>query len=342
MEVRKNSMPENGIRQSLNVFDRNVVTAVNESSRLRTEDQELGRTETGAVIDILLHEIRRVCAARPARARELHRITRNFFGHGHLPDEPLEFENFLPADRLFKLNLPKRGRLVHDLDFFILRQVINDDVEHEPVELGFGQRIRSFQFDGVLSGEHVERLLENIRVAFNRHRPFLHGLQQGRLRLGGSPVDFVRENDVCKDRTFDEHARALAGGAVFFDDFGSGNVGRHQVRRELNALEIEMKHLSYGCNQQRLCKTGNAGDDGVAAGQHRYHHLVDDVFLSDDDLPDFVIDFLKFYMKPLDYFEFFLLFNAEFHDYLTFNNNSRAGSYAGAISRAFMTLALAD
>src|SRR5215471_7703716 len=293
MEVRKNSMPENGIRQSLNVFDRNVVTAVNESSRLRTEDQELRRAETGAVIDILLHEIRRVCAAGPARARELDRITHDFLGHGHLPDEPLEFENFLPADRLFKLNLTKHGRLIHDLDFFILRQVINDDVEHEPVELGFQQRIRSFQFDRVLSSEDIEQLLENIRVAFNRHRPFLHSLEQGRLRLGGSPVDFVRENDVCKDRTFDEHARALAGGPVFFDDFGSGDVRRHQVRCELNALEIQMEHLSNSCNEQRLCETGNAGDDGVTAGQHRYHHLVEDVFLSDDDLPDFVIDFFQ-------------------------------------------------
>src|SRR5262249_30021418 len=114
MEVRENSMPENRIRQRLNVFDGNVVTAMNESSRFRAEDQELRRAEMGPVIDILLHEIRRVCAAGPVRARELHRITRDFLGYGLLPDEPLKFENFRPADRLFKLNLTKRGRLVHD------------------------------------------------------------------------------------------------------------------------------------------------------------------------------------------------------------------------------------
>ena len=143
---------------------------------------------------------------------------------------------------------------------------------------------------------------------------FLHGFQQRRLRLRRSTVDFVGKNDVREDRPFDENADALSGRPVFFDDFRSRDVGRHQVRRELNAFEIQMQHLGDGRDQQRLRQTRDAGDDGVAAGQHRDHHLIDDFLLSDDDLANFVIDLFQFRMKPLDDFKFLFLFNAQFHE----------------------------
>ena len=79
---------------------------------------------------------------------------------------------------------------------------------------------------------------------------------------------------------------------VFFDDFRSRNIRRHQVRRELDTFEVQMQDLGDGRDQQCLGQTGHAGDDGVAAGQHRNHHLIDDLFLSDDDFPNFSIDLL--------------------------------------------------
>ena len=65
-------------------------------------------------------------------------------------------------------NLTQRRRLADDLDFFVFGEIVNDDVEHEPVELRFRQRIGSFQFDRVLRGENVKRLFENVCVAFDR------------------------------------------------------------------------------------------------------------------------------------------------------------------------------
>ena len=58
----------------------------------------------------------------------------------------------------------------------------------------------------------------------------------------------------------------------------------HQVRRELDALEIQMQHLRDRRDQQRLGQTGHAGDDRIAAGQQRHHDLFDDFLLTDDDL----------------------------------------------------------
>jgi hypothetical protein len=46
--------------------------------------------------------------------------------------------------------------------------MVDDDVEHEAIELGFGKGVRPFQLDRVLRGEHVERLFELIGAALNR------------------------------------------------------------------------------------------------------------------------------------------------------------------------------
>src|SRR2546426_5476832 len=37
---------------------------------------------------------------------------------------------------------------------------------------------------------------------------------------------------------------------------------RHQVRSELDALEIQVQDLGDRGDQQRFCQAGNAGDDG--------------------------------------------------------------------------------
>ena len=112
------------------------------------------------------------------------------------------------------------------------------------------------------------------------------------MRLRRSSVDFIRQNNVGENRPLHEYANAFPRDPIFFNDFGSRDVRRHQVRRELNALEIEVQHLGDGRDQQRLGQTGHASDDRMPAGQHRDHHLIDDLVLADDDLTNLVIDSL--------------------------------------------------
>ena len=70
--------------------------------------------------------------------------------------------------------------------------MVYHDLEHETVELGFGQRIRALELDGILGGEDVERLLEDVRLALNGHAVLLHRLQQRRLCFRRGPVYLVR------------------------------------------------------------------------------------------------------------------------------------------------------
>ena len=113
--------------------------------------------------------------------------------------------------------------------------MLDDDVEHEAIELRFRQRIGAFELDRVLRREHVERLFELVGAALDRDAVFLHRFEQRRLRLRRRAVDFVGQHDVREDRAGREHHLAAAGGGVFLDDVGAGDVRRHQVGRELDA-----------------------------------------------------------------------------------------------------------
>jgi hypothetical protein len=77
---------------------------------------------------------------------------------------------------------------------------------------------------------------------------FLHGLQQSRLRLGRRTVDFVGHEKLGEDRALDEPERARLAGLVL-ENFRADDVGRHQVRRELDALGVEPEDLSEGIDK---------------------------------------------------------------------------------------------
>jgi hypothetical protein len=78
------------------------------------------------------------------------------------------------------------------------------------------------------------------------------------------------------------HLPAAAG--IFVDDVGAGDVRRHQVGRELDAVELEVEDLRQRPYQQRLGEAGHADDQAVAADEQRQQHLIDDVLLTDDQL----------------------------------------------------------
>ncbi len=76
---------------------------------------------------------------------------------------------------------------------------------------------------------------------------FLHRLQQRRLGLGRRAVDLVGEQDIGENRSFEKLKLPPAGGGVFLKNIGAGDVRRHQVRRELNAVEVQIQNLRRGC-----------------------------------------------------------------------------------------------
>ena len=80
--------------------------------------------------------------------------------------------------------------------------------------------------------------------------------------------------------------RSDATARLFVEHLGAGDVGRHQVGRELDALEREIQDLRERLDEQRLGQSRHAGDQAMAAGEDRDQHLIDHLVLADDDLAD--------------------------------------------------------
>ncbi len=94
----------------------------------------------------------------------------------------------------------------------------------------------------------------------------LHRLQQRGLRLGRRAVDLVGQDHVGEDRPLDELHPPVAVARVF-QDLRAGDVGRHQVGRELDPLELQVEDLRDRADEQRLGQARGAGDQAVPAGE---------------------------------------------------------------------------
>ena len=85
---------------------------------------------------------------------------------------------------------------------FLLLRIVDDNFQHEAVELRFGQRVGAFLLDGVLRGHHQERLFQLVRGFADGDLAFLHGFEQGALHLGRGAVYFIRQDEVGENRSF--------------------------------------------------------------------------------------------------------------------------------------------
>ncbi len=98
----------------------------------------------------------------------------------------------------------------HDALEHLGRVAADINLEQEAVELRLGQRVGALEVNGVLRGEHEERVGQRVRLAPGGHAALLHGLEQRRLRFGRGAVNFVGEEDVGENRAALENEDAFA------------------------------------------------------------------------------------------------------------------------------------
>ena len=80
---------------------------------------------------------------------------------------------------------------------------------------------------------------------------FLHSFEQGGLGFGWGSVDFVGEQDLGKDWSFDETQLACPRLGLL-DNIRPGDIRGHQIGRELDAMKVECHGLSERSHHQRL------------------------------------------------------------------------------------------
>ncbi len=166
-------------------------------------------------------------------------------------------------------------RALEDLVHRRFRRIRHLQLEEEPIELRFRQRIGAFHLQRVLRREHQERLIELVGRLADRHALLLHGLEQRRLRLGRRAVDLVGQDDVREDRPgLELEERAAV--RVLLHDVGADDVGGHQVRRELDARELQVQDVRQRVDEAGLAHAGNALEQHVAAGQQGRDGVLDE------------------------------------------------------------------
>jgi hypothetical protein len=119
----------------------------------------------------------------------------------------------------------------------------------------------------------------------------LHGLEQRGLCLRRRAVDLVGQQNVREDRPFHETERPPPLG-ILFQHARTRDVGRHEVRRELDALELQVEYLRQRADNERLREARHADQKTMPAREDRRKDLLDHRVLSDDDLLQFALHHL--------------------------------------------------
>ena len=176
------------------------------------------------------------------------------------------------------------GDALNDDKLFLFGGVADQDLHHEAVNLRFRQRVGALGLDRILRRHHQEGFRHFVGFAGNRHLPFLHYLEQRALHFGRSAVDLVGQQQVGEHRP--QVGGELTGLLVVHAR--ADQVGRQQIRGELDALELAAQGLRQRLDGQCLGEAGDAFDQKVALRQHGYQHTLQKVVLPHHHALDFI------------------------------------------------------
>src|SRR5262249_37720280 len=87
---------------------------------------------------------------------------------------------------------------------------------------------------------------------------------------------------------------------LLVEDVSAGHVGRHEVRRELDALEPAAQHLPERTHEQRLAEPWHSLDEHVSAREDRDQRVLDGLVLSHQRASDLAGDALEPHRKFLN------------------------------------------
>ena len=233
---------------------------------LAGQDEVLSGPGPRAPFDHLADEIGRIRIARPRGPDEFRDVGHDVARHRDRQDRFLKGPDVLDAEDGRGLLGQRACRGHQDPLLLGPRRIRHVDAEEEPVQLGLGQRVRTFLFDGVLRGDDEERVGQRIGLLADGDLAFLHRLQEGRLGLGRRAVDLVGQNDVGEDRALDESELAPAVGRLVHE-VGACNVRGHQVGRELNPPQRQVHRPRQAPDHHRFGEARHAHQQAVSADE---------------------------------------------------------------------------
>ncbi len=287
------------------VFDFDRIAALEDGAGFGSEDEVLGSARSSAPSEVLFGEGMGFFGVGAGGADESDSGAGGVIGDGDAANEILEGADLVGVEEFLDVGFVVAGGAADDLFFFGCAGITDADLEHKAVELGFGEGIGAFLFDGVLGGHDKEGEIEGVGFSAGGDAVFLHGLEESGLGFGGSAVDLVGEKEVTEDRPTHEMQAAFSCAVVFFEDLGACDIGGHEVGSELDAVEGEVEDLGESGDQEGFGETGDTDDQGVSARKESNEQRLDHMVLSDDAFVELGVDLSVDGMEFLDLFEVF-------------------------------------
>ncbi len=275
------TVPEDFVTHGTDIFRNHIASAFDEGVGLGGSAEGDAGTRRSTVAEQVLEGSKVVVLRVAACENYIDNVSFNLFVHIHFPHHFAGTDDILCAYN--GRCLRESGRIVHTDNefFFFLLRVIDENLEHETVNLGLRKRIGSLLLHRVLGSHHKERLGKGIGIFTESHLMLLHCLEQGRLHFGRGAVDFVGKHEVGENRAFVNFELF-----VFLTiDKGTCNICRKQVRSELDAGEIRVHRLGKSADCQCFGKTGHTFEENMSSTQKGNLQILHKLFLPYDNLP---------------------------------------------------------
>ena len=122
-------------------------------------------------------------------------------------------------------------------------------------------------FDGVLRGDHHERLRQRMRFPIDADLALVHGFEQRRLRLRRGAVDLVGQQKIAEDGSRLE----LEGFQVGVIDGDAEHVAGQHIAGELQPVKAARNRARQRLCQRGLADAGHIFDEQMAARQQADH-----------------------------------------------------------------------
>ena len=166
--------------------------------------------------------------------------------------------------------------------------IAHTQLEHETVQLGCGQHLRTRRTHRVFRCQHDKGLRQGPGHAVHGDLQLLHSLQQSGLGLAGGTVDLVRQQQIGHNGS-----GLIFQLAVCLIEYGeTDNIRGQGIGSELDTLGVQTQGLGKRLGQGRLAHAGHILQQHMALGQDGQQHLADDVLLAQNDLVDLCLNLI--------------------------------------------------
>src|SRR6266550_634720 len=281
LERQHDAMAQHIEREVLYVLTGDVSAAPEIGKRATGEDEVDRSARARAVADVLGDVADAVFGRLPRRGGQPDDVFHERRIHEDIVDLALQLQQAVRRHhRDDRRHVP--GHPLDDDEFVHLARVSDQNLEHEPVDLGLRERVGALGLDRVLSRHDQERIWDLVRLTPNRDLALLHDFEERALHFRRRAVDLIREEKVGEDRA--ERCLEVAGALVV--DPCADEVGGNQVGRELDPLEVSGDRLRDRLYREGLSETGYPFDKQVATREETDHEALDQVVLPDDHLLD--------------------------------------------------------